>query len=126
MPYSTTIAMPKAPDLGDKFRKKLGKVRKQRHKWPEPADAELILHMHFRVQELTPHVFHADATLEIPTGKADFSYYSVYASDRTRAGALRAVIGQIEESKWFHHFRSRHVRFLVTGAGMEKLYRGYL
>lgn len=122
----TVKKMPKAPDLGERFAKKLGKARKQRGKWPEPADAELILHLHFRVQQLTPHVYHADATLEIPTGKADLSYYSVYASDKTRYGALRDVIEQIEGSKWFHHFRARGVRFRVTGAGMEKLYRGYL
>lgn len=135
MPYKTVIKtgsrvlpLPKAPDLGERFAKKLVKVRKHRKraKWTEPTDAELILHLHFRVQSLTPHVYHADATLEIPTGKADFNYYSIYASDKTRAGALRSVIEQMESSKWFHHFRSRGVRFQITGAGMEELYRGYL
>ena len=126
MSYKTVIKMPKAPDLGERFAKRLTKVRKQRGKWPVPDDAELILHLHFRVQQLSPHVYHADATLEIPTGKADLTYYSIYASDKTRYGALRSVIGQIEGSKWFHVFRSKGVRFRITGAGMEKLYRGYL
>lgn len=125
MPISRTLPMPRKKDLGEKFARKLTRRRKHKHKWPEPTDAEVILNLHFNVYTFGPNSYHADATLEVPT-KIGFEYYSITGSGKTRAGALRKVIEDIEGSFWFHYMRDRHVRFRVTGAGMEDLYKGYL
>jgi hypothetical protein len=95
-------------------------------KWPEPEGAEVIIDLEFKVQALSPRVYHAEATFAFPTGKRDFSYFSVSKSSKTERGALRCVIEEIENSKWFHYFRFKGVRFRVRGCGMDKVYRGYL
>jgi hypothetical protein len=94
-------------------------------KWPEP-EAVVIIDLRFSVHALSPHVYHAEATFTFPTGKSDFTYFSVSKSSKTERGALRCVIEEIENSKWFHYFRFKGVRFRVSGCGMDTLYRGYL
>lgn len=93
--------------------------------WPEP-EAEAFIDLRFAVHSLSPHVYHAEATFAFPKGKSDFVYYTVSKSSKTERGALRGVIEEIENSKWFHYFRFKGVRFRVSGCGMDKLYRGYL
>ena len=117
--------MIKEKDLGEEFEKRLKRRRQHRKNWQEPEDAYLILNLHFNVYSYERSRFHAEATLEIPT-KQGFDYTSITATAKTRAGALRLVIEQMENSLWFKVMRDRQVRFRVTGAGMEELYRGYL
>lgn len=119
------LKLPKGPDKGAQLKYALGRKRRQRHKWPEPEDAKLILNLHFTVHSFRRQSFHADATVELPV-KEGFQYFSVSKGGNTEAGALRSVIVEIESSKWFHHMKKRGVYFRVTGAGMEELYRGWL
>lgn len=106
------------------IRDRLLKARKHKSKWPEP-EAELILDLHFKVHSYTAHTYHAEATLEIPVPDGD-KYFSVTANARTRRGAITTLLSKIENSMWFHYMRLKGVRFRITGAGMERLYRGYL
>ncbi len=122
---SRVIAQPKNPDKADQLRYALRRARRHRKKWVEPDDAYLILSLHFSVKSYSQHSYHAEASLEIPVENG-FQYASIAKGSKTRAGALRAVITEIENSKWFHHMKKRKVYFKVTGAGMEELYRGYL
>lgn len=120
------LPLPKEPDLAEKFSRRLSGRRKPKRKYATPpADAELVLQMHFSVLSFGPQSFHADMTLEIPV-KDGFQYFSISASDKTWSGALRTVIAEMQHSAWFHHFKSRHVYFSVTGCGMDDLYRGFL
>lgn len=120
------LPLPKGPDLAEKFSRRLSGRRKPKRKYKTPpSDAELVLQMHFSVLSFGPNSFHADMTLEIPTKKG-FDYFSVAFSDKTWSGALRKVLTEVEHSKWFHHMKSKHVYFSVTGAGMDDLYKGYL
>jgi hypothetical protein len=119
------LKQPRGPDKGQLLKYALKRARKQKHKWPVPEDAYLILDLHFSVKSFRRQSFHADATLEIPV-EGGFDYFSVSHGGGTRAGALRGVIVEIQNSKWFHHMKKRGVYFKVSGAGMEELYRGYL
>lgn len=118
------LRQPKGKDKADSLRYALGRKRKQRHKWPEPADATLILNLHFTVHSFRRQSFHADATLEIPV-KEGYQYFSVSKGSTTEADALRGVIVEIQNSVWFRHMKERGVYFRVTGV-LEELYRGWL
>ena len=117
--------MPSGPDKGKQLEYALKGARRQKKKWPKPEDAKLILNLHFSVKSYKQHTFHADATLEIPVTEG-FQYFSVAHTNKTKAGALRQVIEEIQNSFWFHHMKSRGVYFRVTGIDMEEIYRGYL
>lgn len=119
------LRLPRSADKAQQMKYALKRARRHRHKWPEPEDADLVLNLHFSVKSFSKQSFHADATLEIPV-KEGFQYFSISGGSNTEAGALRSVIAEIQNSKWFHHMKSRKVYFKVTGAGMEELYRGYL
>ena len=118
-------SMPSAPGKDKQLAYALRRARKQRRKWPEPDDAKLILNLHFSVKSWKQHTFHADATLEIPV-EGGFSYFSVTNTNKTKAGALRHVIEEIQNSFWFQHMKKRGVYFRVSGIDMEEIYRGYL
>jgi len=117
--------MPTGADKGKQLEYKLKGARRQKKKWPQPDDAKLILNLHFSVKSFKQHTFHADATLEIPV-KEGFQYFSVTNTNKTKAGALRHVIEEIQNSFWFQHMKKRGVYFRVTGIEMEDIYRGYL
>lgn len=119
-----TLAMP-TRDKGESLARKLGRIREHKRKWPTPADAELVLSLHFSVHSFRTGSYNADATLEIPTANG-FDYATISFGAKTYHDALLGVIRKIEESFWFHHMKARHVYFKVTGETMEEVYRGYL
>lgn len=112
-------------DKGERLARKLGKVRDHKYKWPAPIGAELVLSLHFNVHSFRSGLYHAEATLEIPTDNG-WVYASVTADAKTHYDALIALIEKIQGSMWFHYMKSRGVYFKITGDMMEKLYRGYL
>lgn len=112
-------------DRGDAERKRLGSRRSHTKLWWAPEDAKLILPLHFSVERVKLGFHWAEATLEIPTAKG-LEYHHETAGGFTRQQALRRLISQIEHREWFHVFRGKGVRFMVTGEGMDKVYRGYL
>lgn len=122
----TVLALPKKKDKTELIRNWLRKARLHRKKWPEPEGAVAIYNLHFKVHSFGRNSFHADATLEVPLDSTTMLYTSVTGGCKTEASALRIVIGKIEDSSWFHEMKAKGVYFRVTGAGMEKLYRGYL
>lgn len=111
-------------DKAEIERERLAAARRHKKKWKEPEDALLILNLHFEAHSFTRTSHHASATLEVPI-KGGEAYFTVSASDKTYAGALRRVLEKIEGARWFHHMRDRGVRFKVTGP-LEEVYRGYL
>lgn len=119
------LKLPRAADKGQQIKYALRRRRKQKKKWEEPDDAYLILNLHFTVLSFSRQSFNAEACLEIPV-KEGFQYYTVSAGAHTRAGALRRVIQDMENSFWFRHMKEKKIYFRVTGEGMEELYRGYL
>jgi len=119
------LAQPRGLDKAGQLRYAMKRARKHRKKWEVPEDAYLILNLHFSVKSFSQHSYHADATLEIPV-EDGYQYFSIAKGDKTRAGALRAVIVEIQNSKWFHFMKAKGVYFKVTGVEMEELYRGYL
>lgn len=119
------LPMPRAADKAQQLKYALKRLHQHRKKWVEPDDASLILNLHFSVKSFRRGVFHAEASLEIPVDEG-FQYYSISKTTKTKAGALRGVIEEIQNSKWFHHMKAKKVYFKVTGIEMEELYRGYL
>lgn len=99
--------------------------RKHHKKWPEPLHAEVIFDLHFAVHSHARGVFHAEVTIELPVSDTKSEFYTISATSKTQAGALRSVIQQLESAKWYHYFRFRGARFRVTGV-MEGVYRGWL
>lgn len=122
---SRVIAQPKGKDLGQQFARRLSRVRKHKRKWSAPADATLILDMHWAVHSMQRGNHTAEMTIEIPR-KHGLDYYTVSRSGKTRHAALRLVIEAMENSEWFHMFKAQGVYFKVTGCEMEEVYRGYL
>lgn len=118
-------AMPSEKDNGEKFQRALSRVRQHQKRWVKPSDATLILGMHFATHSVQRGRHYAEVTLEIPV-KGEIGYSTITAGAKTRADALLGVIQKIESSQWFHVFKEEGVYFRVTGAGMEKIYRGYL
>ena len=111
-------------DKGESLGRKLGKIRDHKRKWSVPADAELVLALHFSVYSFQAGLYHADATLEIPV-EDGFIYTSVTSEAKNRYDALICLIERIQDSNWFHHMKKRGVYFKITGE-LERLYRGYL
>lgn len=122
---SRAIAQPKGKDLGERFAHRLSRVRRHKRKWPEPTDAALILDMHWAVHSVQRGHYMAEMTIEIPR-KHGMDYYTVSRAAKTRHGALRLVIEDMENAEWFHMFKAQGVYFKVTGCEMEEIYRGYL
>lgn len=119
------LAMPTGMDNGERFAENLSRRRKHKRDWVTPDDATLILNMHFTAHSPRLGVHYAEMSVEIPVaGGSDF--YTVVRTGKTREQALRAVIEDYQNSTWFHVFKEQRVYFYVTGAGMERLYRGYL
>jgi len=119
------LPQPKNKDLGQRFATFLGRRRRHKKKWPEPSDAFLIFNLHFAVNSSTRGIFHAEATLEIPTENGA-DYFSIVRSATNRHDALILVIQAIENSMWFATFKKKRIYLRVTGCEMENLYRGYL
>lgn len=102
----------------------LKRRRKHKKKWPEP-ECEAVFDLHFEVYCYAQHQWHAAVTIELPVSDRRSQFYTISSTQKTKAGALRAVINQLESEKWYHYFRFKGVRFRVTGV-MEKVYRGWL
>src|SRR5688572_18025571 len=119
------LPMPTLKQKSDLIQDALRKKRKHRKRWPKPPEDSTVFLMHFAVHSHAKHHFHAEMTLEVPSGANMTTYYTSAATRSTEALALRAVIEQMESETWYHHFRRRGVVFRVTGC-METLYRGYL
>lgn len=102
----------------------LKRRRRHKKKWPEP-ECDVIFDLHFEVHSFGMNQWHAAITIELPVSDKKSEFYSISSTQKTKAGALRAVIQQLESEKWYHHFRVRGARFRVTGV-MEKVYRGWL
>lgn len=119
------LANPTAPDLGERFRRRLARMRSHRRRWPEP-ECEIIFNLHSRVYT-APHrgLHYAELQLEIPE-EHGFDYFIIVRGASTRKDALILVIRALEAQEWFHSFRAHGARFRVTGSELENLYKGYL
>lgn len=120
----TVRALPRKRDRKIAILENIKARREHKRKWPEP-EATLILDLHFEVYSFNRHSYHAEATMEIPLPRKT-EYASISLGAKTREDSLILLIQKIENSFWFQYMRSRGVRFRVTGASMETLYRGYL
>ena len=122
---SRVLPEPKGKDLAERFRSRLLRRRQHKSRWAPPADAKLILDMHWHTYGSIQRGLHyAEMSVEIPV-EGGTDTFTVTRSAKTRDAALLEVIKVMETSTWFHVFKERGVYFKVTGA-LEYLYRGYL
>jgi hypothetical protein len=115
---------PKGLDLAESFARHLKKVRRHRHKWPQP-DCKIIFDMHFMARSPQRNVWYAELTVTIPV-KGGTDSYTMTRSSKNKHDALIELIRGLEAADWYHSMRNLGARFRVTGCGMEELYHGYL
>ena len=120
--YTRVLPMPKKKGKGSQVPR-----RRRRSPWPEPSDARAIFQLTFAVVSHERNHYYATAQLELPMSDTLTEYQAFNARGLTKHAALRSLIEEIERSQGFLRLKSRKgVYFQVRGAGMDKLYRGYL